>query len=78
MARLDDLACYKAGQGFDWVETSVLRANGLPVMTSANSETLYGMLAAGRFDYFPRPLRPDCSVDAQTLAQMRPQSCLRE
>lgn len=55
--QLSDLAAYKAGQGVDWAETPVLRANGLPVVTGTNSNSLHAMLAARRFDYFPRPVR---------------------
>lgn len=55
--QLSDLARFKAGLGYDWAETAVLRANGLPVVTGNNTERLPAMLAAHRFDYFPRPLR---------------------
>lgn len=43
-----------AGQGFDWVDTQVMRANELPVITGPTAESLAKMLAASRFDYFPR------------------------
>ncbi|GAB2871427.1 transporter substrate-binding domain-containing protein [Pseudoduganella ginsengisoli] len=54
---LPDLARWTAGQGQDWADTAVLRANGLPVVTGNNSKGLFSMLIAGRFDYFPRSAR---------------------
>ncbi|WP_172201142.1 MULTISPECIES: transporter substrate-binding domain-containing protein [unclassified Niveibacterium] len=51
---LDDLKALSAGQLKDWLDTRVLRANGLQVVTSENYEDLFEMLATGKFDYFPR------------------------
>ena len=51
---LADLAPYTAGQGHDWPDTDILRANGLRVQTSSRYETLFDMLRLGRIDYFPR------------------------
>lgn len=54
-----DLAGMKqfiSGQGHDWPDTDILRANGLPVQTSPNFESLFLMLEAGRFNYFPRSI----------------------
>lgn len=53
---LDDLQQLHAGQGHDWPDRKILEFNGLPVETSANYQGLFHMLAAGRFDYFPRSL----------------------
>jgi hypothetical protein len=50
-----DLAKFKAGQGYLWPDTDILRSNGLPVVTGSD-ETLPSMLKARRFDYFPRPI----------------------
>lgn len=52
--RLADLAHDVAGQGHDWPDTEILRANGLAVQTSSRYETLFDMLRLGRIDYFPR------------------------
>lgn len=54
--QLDQLRELKAGQGQHWLDTDVLRTNELPVVTSVHYELLFNMLAAGRFDYFPRGL----------------------
>lgn len=54
--QLGDLAGFTAGQGYGWAEGPIWRANGLPVVTGNSSESLHAMLAAGRFDYFPRAL----------------------
>lgn len=56
IGNLEQLRELKAGQGHHWVDTDVLNANKLSVVTSAHYELLFGMLAAGRFDYFPRGL----------------------
>ncbi len=51
---LQDLRQLVAGQGANWPDTAVLQANGLPVTEGVGKEQLYKMLAAKRFDYFPR------------------------
>ena len=48
------LQAFTAGQGVDWPDTDILRANGLPVMTGRDFTGLFQMLRRGRFDYFPR------------------------
>ena len=42
-----------AGQGSFWGDTKVLKAAGLPVITSTRGRRLWDMLAQGRFDYLP-------------------------
>lgn len=51
---LDALRKYSAGAGVNWPSTDILRANGLPVVTSIAYEYLFPMLEARRFDYLPR------------------------
>lgn len=51
-----DLEAFTAGQELDWPDVPILQSNGLPVKTSTTYETLFTMLRAGRFDYFPRSL----------------------
>lgn len=53
---LGQLSAYVAGQGAQWPDTDILRANGLPVVTAVQFESLFLMLTAKRFDYFPRGL----------------------
>lgn len=53
---LQDLTQLRAGQGHDWPDTQILSENGLPVVTSASYPSLFRMLDAGRFEYFPRSL----------------------
>ncbi|MCV2367034.1 transporter substrate-binding domain-containing protein [Roseateles oligotrophus] len=53
---LDELRQFSAGSGVNWPSTAVLRANGLHGETSTVYENLFAMLAAKRFDYFPRGL----------------------
>lgn len=54
VARLDQLKALRFGQRHDWPDTPLLRANGLQVVTSPSYQGLFAMLAAGRFDAFPR------------------------
>lgn len=51
---LAQLARLQAGQKHDWPDVDILRANGLAVQTATHYESLFGMLALGRIDYFPR------------------------
>jgi hypothetical protein len=51
---LTGLRTLQAGQGHDWPDTEILRRNGLPVQTSTTYNSLFTMLQAERFDYFPR------------------------
>lgn len=51
---LEQLRNYQAGLAHDWADVGILRANGLRVVNGANYETLFNMLQAERFDYFPR------------------------
>ena len=51
---LEDLKRLTAGQGSDWPDTAILRANGLPVYGTSNYEALFSMLESERIDYFPR------------------------
>ncbi len=50
------LSRFVAGQGSDWLDVLVLRAAKIPVETAPNYDSLFLMLAARRFDYFPRSL----------------------
>ncbi len=50
----EDLEKLVAGQGIHWPDVDILQANHLPVTTAASVDSLYKMLKAGRFDYFPR------------------------
>ena len=50
-----DLAKLRAGQGYLWPDTEILKQNGLSVVTGSD-DNLANMLKAKRFDYFPRPV----------------------
>ncbi len=49
-----DLAKFLGGQGTHWPDTLILQANGLRLTTSETTESLFRMINARRFDYFPR------------------------
>lgn len=51
---LDQLKQLVAGQGHDWTDLEILRANGLTVEGVSTYGGLFRMLAAGRIDYLPR------------------------
>lgn len=53
---VQDLRVLQAGQGAHWPDTTVLQANGLPVIGAARGDLLFDMLKQKRFDYFPRGL----------------------
>jgi len=67
---LKDLSGRLAGQGHDWPDTTVLRANGLQVGTSSVYDALFRMLAAGRIDYFPRSI---LEIDAELAGGRYPE-----
>ncbi len=48
------LAAMRAGQGHDWPDTDVLKAQNFTLSTSSAYENLFKMLALGHIDYFPR------------------------
>jgi hypothetical protein len=50
----DQLKALVAGQGKGWPDTDILRNNGFKVLTSPSYQSLFNMLEANRFDYFPR------------------------
>jgi hypothetical protein len=51
---IDDLKLMTGGQGTDWPDTTILRANGLNVYGTTNYDALFSMLESDRIDYFPR------------------------
>lgn len=51
---INDLRDFTAGQGEGWLDVDVLRLNGIEVTTTRSNDSLYRMLRAGRFDFFPR------------------------
>ncbi|WP_024302527.1 ABC transporter substrate-binding protein [Pseudogulbenkiania sp. MAI-1] len=53
---LADLRPLSACQGHDWPDTTILRFNGLNVITSSSYDTLFSMLQAKRCDFFPRSI----------------------
>ena len=53
---LKDLKGVRLAQGQEWPDTKILQANGIGVITAPRYEGLFKMLAAKRFDYFPRSI----------------------
>lgn len=49
-----DLAMLLGGQGTHWPDTLILQSNGLRLTTAETTESLFRMINAKRFDYFPR------------------------
>lgn len=50
----EELKSLLAGQGHDWADTAILRANGYRVHSGSYYDALFKMLAQHRIDYFPR------------------------
>jgi ABC-type amino acid transport substrate-binding protein len=50
----DQLKQLRAGQGFDWPDTAILKHAGFDVDESVRYGDLFLKLAGGRIDYFPR------------------------
>lgn len=58
-AQMDELSLRQKlvfGLNSQWADLPIMRASGFSVITSANYESLFEMLAASRFDAFPRGL----------------------
>ncbi|MES3023227.1 MAG: hypothetical protein V4857_16805 [Pseudomonadota bacterium] len=70
VAHAADLRKFSFGQGSEWVDTEILGAAGFKVHKSAGYEALFLMLAAGRFDAFPRAVDEAIrEVDERGLAE---------
>lgn len=50
----NQLKQYVAGFGEHWGDLAILKENGIPVLPVAKYSSLFDMLNAQRFDYFPR------------------------
>lgn len=70
IASLDQLKPLGAGQGSDWPDTRILRANGLTVHGSSSYVSLFNMLESGRIDYFPRSITEIWSEAARHQDQL--------
>lgn len=53
---VDEIRLLTAGQGSDWPDSGILRANGFRVYGTFNYDSLFRMLERQRFDYFPRSI----------------------
>lgn len=51
---VEALRRYRAGQGHDWPDVTILEANRLPVTAAPGYQSLFRMLEKGRVDYVPR------------------------
>lgn len=75
-AQMDDLSLRQKlvfGLNSQWADLPIMRASGFSVVTSANYESLFEMLAASRFDAFPRGLneaRRELEERKQTYPQL--------
>lgn len=75
---LEGLRTLKAGQGADWPDTGILRANGLNVYGTSNYESLFKMLENQRIDYFPRSVMEIwAELDRRPLLAVEPTLVLR-
>lgn len=51
---LNDLKPFRIGQGATWIDVEILRSAGLTVEGGSNYDSLFKMLAMGRFEVFSR------------------------
>lgn len=72
-----DLARLKACQGAQWVDTDILRAAHLNLVTSVNYESLFKQLSAGRCDYFPRGFH-EAKIEVAKRAALYPELIVYE
>jgi hypothetical protein len=62
---INELRRYSIGQGKDWLDVAVLRANGFTVIEYPNYKNLFQAVARGRFDLFCRSIdeiRPEWEI----------------
>ncbi|MFO1338235.1 MAG: transporter substrate-binding domain-containing protein [Burkholderiaceae bacterium] len=57
LAQPTQLRLLRAGQGFDWPDTAILKHAGFNVDETVRYNDLFLRLAAGRIDYFPRSVQ---------------------
>ncbi|MFO1368524.1 MAG: diguanylate cyclase [Marinagarivorans sp.] len=50
----EQMLAFKYGQGRDWTDTTIMRANGMKVVTAVKYDNLFLMADGKRFDAFPR------------------------
>ena len=67
----DQLAKLRTGQGHDWPDTAILRANYFLISSSKSYEGLFDMLARNHIQYFPRSL-----LEAEIELNAHPQHSL--
>lgn len=63
------------GLNSQWADLAIMRANGFSVETSPNYESLFSMLAEGRFDAFPRGLN-EAPIELKARKAQFPQLAL--
>lgn len=54
IAAIGELKTLTAGQGSDWPDFAILRANGYKVYGTSSYDSLFSMLESERIDYLPR------------------------
>lgn len=61
---LEQLRMYTIGQGVNWPDTKIIRANKINVSEVRHSESLFSMTDKGRFDFFCRGItEPKWEID---------------
>ncbi len=67
---LEDLRQFTIGQGMGWMDTQILRHNGLKVVEVGNYASLFRMVAAGRIDLFCRGIN-EISNEQKAFANIK-------
>jgi len=79
---IDQLRALTVGQGRDWGDVKIYEYNRIPIDSTSTYDSLFAMLAHGRFDLFPRgateiqqemaaygPRYPDLVIDRHLLVR---------
>lgn len=69
VSSLEGLKQFTAGQMYAWSDTKILTSQDIIVVPGSSYTTLFRMLVAGRFDYFPRSIT-EVSQELQHNAAM--------
>jgi ABC-type amino acid transport substrate-binding protein len=80
IAKMDDQSLRTRlifGLNSQWADLPIMQANGFLVVTSPSHENLYEMLAAGRFDAFPRGLN-EAQIEWDAHKQNYPQLAIEQ
>ena len=67
----EQMLAFRFGQGRDWSDTTIMRANGMKVVTAVKYDNLFLMADGKRFDAFPRGVHePWAEIDKRPSLEL--------